>query len=77
MQSIKIQPGSGSPGPFPVTSRPPRIGHGGLGLTVFMVYLMRVSRGEHRTSHYAIATGLMALGMMLMLLAFLLSYYLL
>lgn len=37
----------------------------GLGLTVFMVYLMRVSRGEHRTSHYAIATGLMALGMML------------
>mgnify|MGYP001093099244 FL=1 len=37
----------------------------GLGFTAFMVYLMRVSRGEHRTSHYAIATGLMALGMML------------
>ncbi len=37
----------------------------GLGLTVFMVYLMRISRGEHRTSHYAIATGVMALGMML------------
>jgi len=37
----------------------------GLGLTAFMVYFMRVSRGTHRTSHYAIATGLMALGMML------------
>jgi len=37
----------------------------GLGSTAFMVYLMRVSRGEHRTSHFAIATGLMALGMML------------
>ena len=37
----------------------------GLGATAFMVYFMRVSRGRHRTSHYAIATGLMALGMML------------
>ena len=37
----------------------------GLGTTAFMVVLMRVSRGEHRTSHFAIATGLMALGMML------------
>ncbi|HOX24334.1 MAG TPA: MFS transporter [Candidatus Krumholzibacteria bacterium] len=37
----------------------------GLGTTAFMVVLMRISRGEHRTSHYAIATGLMALGMML------------
>jgi len=37
----------------------------GLGFTAFQVYLMRVSRGEHRTSHYAIATGVMALGMML------------
>jgi len=37
----------------------------GLGTTAFMVVLMRVSRGEHRTSHYAIATGLMAFGMML------------
>jgi MFS transporter, PAT family, beta-lactamase induction signal transducer AmpG len=36
----------------------------GLGTTAFMVVLMRVSRGIHRTSHYAIATGLMALGMM-------------
>ncbi len=37
----------------------------GLGTTAFMVVLMRISHGEHRTSHYAIATGLMALGMML------------
>jgi len=37
----------------------------GLGTTAFMVVLMRISRGEQRTSHYAIATGLMALGMML------------
>lgn len=37
----------------------------GLGSTAFMVYLMRVSRGEHKTSHFAISTGLMALGMML------------
>ena len=36
----------------------------GLGTTAFMVVLMRLSRGENRTSHYAIATGLMALGMM-------------
>lgn len=36
----------------------------GLGLTAFMVVLMRVSRGPHRTSHYAIATGVMAVGMM-------------
>lgn len=26
---------------------------------------MRLSKGEHRTSHYAIATGFMAMGMML------------
>ncbi len=37
----------------------------GLGTTAFMVVLMRLSKGEHRTSHYAIATGFMALGMML------------
>jgi PAT family beta-lactamase induction signal transducer AmpG len=37
----------------------------GLGTTAFMVVLMRLSKGEHRTSHYAIATGFMAMGMML------------
>jgi PAT family beta-lactamase induction signal transducer AmpG len=37
----------------------------GLGFTAFMVYLMEVSQGEYETSHYAISTGIMALGMML------------
>jgi len=36
----------------------------GLGFTAFMVYLMYISRGEYKTSHYAISTGIMALGMM-------------
>lgn len=37
----------------------------GLGFTSFMVYLMHVAKGEYKTSHYAISTGIMALGMML------------
>ncbi len=37
----------------------------GFGFTAFMLYLIYVSDGEHKTSHYAIATGIMALGMML------------
>jgi PAT family beta-lactamase induction signal transducer AmpG len=37
----------------------------GLGFTAFTVYLMYISRGEYKTSHYAISTGIMALGMML------------
>jgi PAT family beta-lactamase induction signal transducer AmpG len=36
----------------------------GLGFTSFMIYLMYVSKGEYKTSHYAISTGIMALGMM-------------
>ncbi|MCB1044533.1 MAG: MFS transporter [Acidobacteria bacterium] len=36
----------------------------GLGFSAFMVFLMYVSRGPYRTAHYAIATGLMALAMM-------------
>jgi len=36
----------------------------GLGFTAFSVYLMYISRGEYKTSHFAISTGLMALGMM-------------
>jgi|GEM_PF-88383 len=36
----------------------------GLGLTAFMIYLMRVSSGKYKTSYYAISTGIMALGMM-------------
>lgn len=37
----------------------------GIGFTSFMVYLMYISRGEYKTSHYAISTGLMAVGMMI------------
>ncbi|MDI6743882.1 MAG: AmpG family muropeptide MFS transporter [Thermodesulfovibrionales bacterium] len=37
----------------------------GLGFTAFMVYLMYAARGRHKTSHFAISTGIMALGMML------------
>ena len=36
-----------------------------LGFTAFMVYLMYASRGRYKTSHFAISTGIMALGMML------------
>ncbi len=37
----------------------------GLGFTVFTVYLMASAEGKYKTSHYAISTGIMALGMML------------
>lgn len=37
----------------------------GFGFTAFMLYMIRIARGEHRTAHYAICTGFMALGMML------------
>lgn len=37
----------------------------GFGFTAFMLYLIQVSRGAFQTSHYAICTGFMALGMML------------
>jgi PAT family beta-lactamase induction signal transducer AmpG len=37
----------------------------GLGFTVFTVYLMSSASGKYKTSHYAISTGIMALGMML------------
>lgn len=36
----------------------------GFGFTAFTLYLIYVSQGEFKTSHYAICTGLMALGMM-------------
>ena len=36
----------------------------GFGFTVFMLYLMYFTRGELQTSHYAIATGFMAMGVM-------------
>ena len=37
----------------------------GFGFTAFMLYLIYVSQGKYQTSHYAICTGFMALGMML------------
>jgi PAT family beta-lactamase induction signal transducer AmpG len=37
----------------------------GLGFTIFTVYLMYSANGKYKTSHYAISTGIMALGMML------------
>jgi MFS transporter, PAT family, beta-lactamase induction signal transducer AmpG len=37
----------------------------GLGFTVFTVFLMYSANGLYKTSHYAISTGIMALGMML------------
>jgi len=37
----------------------------GFGFAAFMMYLIYVADGESKTSHYAIATGFMALGMML------------
>jgi PAT family beta-lactamase induction signal transducer AmpG len=37
----------------------------GFGFTAYMLYLMMVADGEHKTAHYAICTGFMALGMML------------
>ncbi|MCL2650564.1 MAG: MFS transporter [Candidatus Azobacteroides sp.] len=37
----------------------------GFGLTAFTMYLIRISEGKYKTSHYAFGTGFMALGMML------------
>jgi PAT family beta-lactamase induction signal transducer AmpG len=35
----------------------------GFGFTAFMLYLIYIAQGEHRTAHYAICTGFMALGL--------------
>lgn len=37
----------------------------GFGFTAYMLYLIYFSDGEHKTAHYAICTGFMAMGMML------------
>ena len=37
----------------------------GIGFTGFLLYLIYISEGDFKTTHYAIATGIMALGMML------------
>jgi len=36
----------------------------GFGFTAMMLYMIMICEGEHKTAHYAICTGLMALGMM-------------
>ena len=36
----------------------------GFGFTAYMLYMIIVAEGEHKTAHYAICTGFMALGMM-------------
>ena len=37
----------------------------GFGFAAFLIYLIYIAEGRYKTSHYAIATGFMALGMML------------
>jgi PAT family beta-lactamase induction signal transducer AmpG len=37
----------------------------GFGFAAFMLYMIYIARGKHRTAHYAICTGFMALGLML------------
>ena len=37
----------------------------GFGFTAYMLYLIYISEGNNKTAHYAIATGIMALGMMI------------
>ena len=37
----------------------------GFGFAAFLLYMIMVADGEHKTAHYAICTGFMALGMML------------
>ncbi|MCX6133988.1 MAG: MFS transporter [Ignavibacteriales bacterium] len=37
----------------------------GFGFTAYMLYMILVSEGKHKTAHYAICTGFMALGMMI------------
>ena len=37
----------------------------GFGFTAYLLYMMMVAEGEHKTAHYAICTGFMALGMMI------------
>ena len=37
----------------------------GFGFTAYMLFMMMISDGEHKTAHYALCTGFMAFGMML------------
>ncbi len=51
-------------GPVPLLVAAEQFGYG-LGLTVFTVYLMMICKGKYKTAHFAISTGIMALGMMI------------
>jgi PAT family beta-lactamase induction signal transducer AmpG len=57
---------SASPPPFIIyaTVIAEQFGYG-FGFAAFMMYLIYVADGESKNSHYSIATGFMALGMML------------
>ena len=37
----------------------------GFGFTAYLLYMMMISDGNHKTAHYAICTGIVALGMMI------------
>jgi PAT family beta-lactamase induction signal transducer AmpG len=37
----------------------------GFGFTAYMMYMIKAAEGEHKTAHYAICTGIMAMGMMI------------
>jgi PAT family beta-lactamase induction signal transducer AmpG len=37
----------------------------GFGFAAYIMFMVMIAEGAHRTAHYAIATGFMALGMML------------
>ena len=37
----------------------------GFGYTALMIYMMQISKGQYKTTHFAIATGISALGMMI------------
>ena len=37
----------------------------GFGFTAYIMFMVLIADGPHKTAHYAIATGFMALGMML------------
>src|SRR5690606_39239283 len=37
----------------------------GFGFTAYMLYMIYFSQGDHKTAHYSVCTGFMALGMML------------
>jgi PAT family beta-lactamase induction signal transducer AmpG len=50
-------------GTVPLLVAAEQLGYG-LGLTAFTVYLMMICKGKYKTAHFAISTGIMALGMM-------------